>query len=147
MFNPEDDGITHINIYSKGKTELGRKLSNWSHTYIETSIGGFDSIEGLIFYLGSFDERLRKLSGYNAKKLGEELDRGIRLPEDVFRRLVVEAMKRKVEADNQLETFLKRSTLPLTHYYCYGGKVINISKWQWQIDEWEKIRQQYKGDN
>lgn len=29
--NPEEDGITHINIYSKGSTELGRLLSNFAH--------------------------------------------------------------------------------------------------------------------
>jgi len=30
MINPEEDGITHINIYSKGKTDLGRMLSNFA---------------------------------------------------------------------------------------------------------------------
>ena len=29
---PKDDGVTHINIYSKGQTELGGLLSNFSRT-------------------------------------------------------------------------------------------------------------------
>lgn len=30
------DGIHHINIYSKGKTEVGKWLSNFSYSLIET---------------------------------------------------------------------------------------------------------------
>jgi len=40
------DGVTHINIYSKGKTSLDRALSNFAHTPIETVDGKFASIEG-----------------------------------------------------------------------------------------------------
>lgn len=32
MINPLEDGITHINVYSKGATELGRLLTNFAHT-------------------------------------------------------------------------------------------------------------------
>lgn len=39
MINPEEDGITHINIYSKGKTDLGRMLSNFAKFPIETVDG------------------------------------------------------------------------------------------------------------
>lgn len=28
-YHPDTDGITHINVYSKGRTELGRRLSNF----------------------------------------------------------------------------------------------------------------------
>lgn len=142
MFDPAEDGITHINIYSRSLTKLGRLLSNWDKCHIETSIGKFYCIEGLIFFLGSFDDRFRKTYGFEAKKLGEELDRGIRLPEDVFKRLIVEAMNKKVWSNDELRSLLKNSTLPLTHYYTYGKKVINIPKWQWQVDEWEKIRKE-----
>jgi len=146
-FDPKEEGITHINIYSKANSPVGRVLSNWTACTIETSIGKFRSIEGLIFYLGSFDEKLRKLVGYEAKQYGEKVDRGIRLPEDIFRRIIVEAMESKLQHMNVdiLNKFLS-SALPLTHYYCYGTKVVDIPKWQWQVEEWQKLRKRLRHD-
>jgi len=60
-YDSKDDGITHINIYSKGKTLLGKMLSNWSYYPIYLVLGRFNSIEGLIFYLSSNDEKLKEL--------------------------------------------------------------------------------------
>lgn len=36
-FKPEMDGIDHINVYSKGKTELGKLLSNFARTPFENA--------------------------------------------------------------------------------------------------------------
>lgn len=141
QYDPREEGITHINIYSKANSTLGRFLSNWSPCDINTSIGKFISIEGLIFYMGSFDEQLRDVVGFEAKQLGEKLDRGIRLPDDIFKRIVIEGMESKIQAlKPPFKKEFIRSVLPLTHYYCYGTKVIEIPKWQWQVDEWERIR-------
>lgn len=30
QYSPIDDGVTHINVYSKGRTKLGRDLSNFA---------------------------------------------------------------------------------------------------------------------
>ena len=140
-FDPREDGITHINIYSKGHTMLGRVLSNWTPCTIKTSIGDFKSIEGLIFYMGCFDERLRKLVGYEASKLGKELDRGIRLPDDVFKRLIVEGMISKINHINkELRNEFFLTKLPFTHYYAYDNKVVDIPKWQWQVEAWGKLK-------
>jgi len=142
-YDPREDGITHINIYSKAQTTLGRALSNWTPCIINTSIGQFRSIEGLIFYLGSFDERLRDVFGFKAKQLGEQLDRGIRLPEDIFRRIITEGMYSKIEhLPPEFQKQFKFSKLPFTHYYTYGNKVIDVPKWEWQIKVWEKIREE-----
>lgn len=142
--DPKEEGLTHINIYSKAQSPLGRILSNFDRRSLTTSIGHFQSVEGLIFYLGSFDNQLRHASGYTAKSLGEELDRGIRLPEDVFRRLVVEAMESKA-LKKEVKPLLRDSTLPFTHYYHYGTKIVHIPKWEWQVAEWENIRTRIKG--
>lgn len=143
QYDPREDGITHINIYSKGNTTLGRALSNWTPCTIKTSIGEFRSIEGLIFYLGSFNEKLRTVVGYETKELGEKVDRGIRLPDDIFRRIVVEGMKSKLEAlVPSLRNQFYRDKLPFTHYYRYGNKIIEIPKWQWQVEAWEELRSQ-----
>lgn len=31
-YTPDNDGITHINLYSKSRTVLGRQLSNFAHS-------------------------------------------------------------------------------------------------------------------
>jgi hypothetical protein len=143
QFDPREDGITHINIYSRANTSLGKALSNWTPCTIKTSIGEFRSIEGLIFFMGSFDDRLRKAVGFEAKQLGEKLDRGIRLPDDIFKKIIIEGMKSKlIYLDKKLFEEFFMSKLPLTHYYRYDTKVIEIPKWQWQVEEWEKIRRE-----
>lgn len=139
-YDPKEDGITHINVYSKSNTILGRFLSNFHRTEINTLLGKFQSIEGLIYYMGSFDEKLRTLSGPAAKDTGRLLDRQIRLPEDVFQRIIKDAMWRKLVSDGQMVGALKNSTLPLTHYYVYGNKIIHVTGWDWVIEEWEQIR-------
>ncbi len=144
MFDPREDGITHINIYSKGNTTLGRFLSNFWETEINTSLGTFSSIEGFIYFLGSNNEELRTLAGPEAKLKGESSDKNIRLPEPVFKNLIKQAMLEKLQNNKYFKELLISSTLPLTHYYVYGKKVITAPKWDWQIEEWEKIRREFQ---
>lgn len=144
MINPDNDGIDHINIYSRGKTQLGKMLSNWYPANVEISIGSFKTIEGVIFYLSSFNDFFRNADGYNCKKYGKDFDKGIRLPEDVFRKFIIDSMLDKVNKNDTLKCLLKESNLPLKHYYNYSGKIIEVMNWQWQVDEWENIRKGLK---
>src|SRR5882724_14111 len=77
MIDPKNDGIDHINIYSKGATELGRALSNFAHSPVKLKDGNFASLEGYWYWLLSNKdakaEILRKLYGWEAKKAGREL--------------------------------------------------------------------------
>lgn len=139
-----NDGIDHINIYSQGKTQLGRLLSNWTDCDLNISLGYFKNIECLIFFLGSFNDSIRYMSGYIAKTKGNKLDRNIRLPEDIFKKNIIEAMNYKVQNNETLKSLLIQSDLPLTHYYVYNGKIINVDNWEWQVQEWEKIRIELK---
>lgn len=139
-----EDGVNCINIYSKAQTLLGRALSNWDDSHIKINIGYFRTIEGLIFYLGSFNDDFRYMPGRLAKHMGSKLDRGIRLPEDVFKRLIRSAMYAKIEKDANLRKLIKESELPFVHYYNYSGNQIFAPKWDWQIQEWENIRAELK---
>jgi hypothetical protein len=66
-----EDGIDHINIYSKGKTELGRWLSNFSECAIKHPFDGyFNSVEAYWYYDITGNEDLRLTSGFEAKQLG-----------------------------------------------------------------------------
>lgn len=44
-FLKENDGIDHINIYSKGKTELGCLLSNFAFSPFTINNDTFPSVE------------------------------------------------------------------------------------------------------
>ena len=78
VIDPNLDGITHINVYSGSKTELGRMLSNFCREEIYTKDGRFMSVEAYWFWLGiSPDckerECMRDLFGYQAKAKGTYL--------------------------------------------------------------------------
>ena len=45
MSNPRNDGIDHINVYSKGKTELGRMLTNFAYIPFEYKGIKYASVE------------------------------------------------------------------------------------------------------
>jgi ribosomal protein L25 (general stress protein Ctc) len=143
----DKDGITHINIYSKGKTLLGRFLSNWYDWPINIpNWGNFRSIEGLIFYLGSNDEHLRVLSGYDAKLYGNSVENtDTFLDQDEFESIIREAIRIKILSHKTAKEELKRSTLPFKHYYVYKNKVVHAKrKWDFIIDEIELIRKELK---
>lgn len=147
--NPDNDGVDHINVYSKGKTELGRKLSNFAHTPFELDDKDFSSIEAYWYYrkllfLGASEEVLdtiRTLYGYAAKEYGRNQIAKFKIPvyesDNEFRLNITRAIQAKLKCNPELHTQLKECTLPLTHYYWYGKvskyKIIE-DKHPWIID-------------
>lgn len=125
--NPENDGVTHINIYSKGKTELGRWLSNFTYAPIETEDGPFNSIEGYWYWLSCHNDILRTLSGFSAKQTGRRLGGKDWVHTDAFRTKIKRAISIKIKSYPEKLVALKQTSLPLTHYYVFNGEV-NIPK-------------------
>jgi hypothetical protein len=121
MIRIEDDGITHINVYSRGKTLLGQQLSNFSHhPIVLPEHGGFNSVEGFWYWLTRRDDRLRLLSGYDAKKLGRSLPvRRPYLAEEfpMFMEEICSALDAKLRTHRELRLEFARSRLPFVHYY------------------------------
>lgn len=141
MFDPNNDGIDHINVYSQGRTSLGIFLSNWyKYPQVVEGFGTFYSIEGLWYYLSTGDDRLRTMYGYSAKSLS--LKRTINRPEDEFRSIIKNAIKDKVASSHMLQVFTS-SSLPFTHYYVFGGKQVNGGS-QWVISYLEDLRKELK---
>ena len=139
---PDMDGITHINIYSKGQTELGRFLSNFSYSPIMTEDGAFQSVEGYWYWLGLRHEGLRHLSGFQAKQFGKEL-RTYTTPyvmsEGDFKRKIEMACRIKIQSNMKMLSLLVNSTLPFKHYYVMNGRVMDAG-YGWILDMWDKIR-------
>jgi hypothetical protein len=148
VIDPSEDGVTHINIYSKGRTELGRLLSNFAHTPTDTVDGRFESLEGYWYWLligdGTEREELKKLHGFAAKKRGKELakrDYTYEYGEQIkFKEKFEAALFRKIEQHGELNRLFYESTLPFKHYYVYPNKIVEPYESQWILDYLEELR-------
>jgi hypothetical protein len=150
--NPADDGITHINVYTKGNTELGRLLSNMAHTPFT-----YKDRYGTIFQLLNVEQywyyrklsplttdsrlqRLFSLNGFAAKKLGQEIQKSLNLRAvdsesiECFRYDILHCIQSKIFQNKRLLTLLLNNTLPFKHYYVYNGRVTNLPEYDWLLD-------------
>ncbi len=148
MFKPENDGIDHINIYSKGETELGRVLSNFALTPFELDeYGQFNSIEGYWFWLLSEHpdkDELRKLHGHQAKIRGQELIKDSKiLKDDSFKWKIYYALREKIKQNSLIAEWLRDSILPFDHYYVYNGEMVR-TKYAWLVEHFEKLRREFR---
>lgn len=153
---PVNDGIDHINVYSKAHTELGKLLSNFAHSPFEhPKYGHFESVEGFWYYRGMVgklpEETLKSLRykhGFKAKELGKELRKTLPAGSDEddsdFPEDVMEAIRCKLRQNRRILNLLVETKLPFVHYYYYGkvdnAKLIFSPKYDWMIDEISRIR-------
>lgn len=150
-WDPTQDGIDHINIYSKGKTILGRALSNFStYGFVHPEYGKFASVEGFWYWAstGKQHHHLKSLAGFRAKELGRQLEK---VDNPKFDREIEEVIKLKITQDPDLLLSFKASNLPFAHYYVYGNppdaKVIADTSSIWLTYYHEKLRDILKGLN
>lgn len=145
-YTPDQDGITHINIYSKGKTELGRALTNMSEIGFESPIyGKWPSVEAFWHYYltGCKHEHLRYVNCFEAKALGK-LFRNGRLDKNGLstdqKEQILSAIRWKLRQNGWLLKSLIESTLPLTHYYVNGSRITRLPQYDWMVDEFKRVR-------
>jgi hypothetical protein len=147
MYEAAEDGKTHINCYSKSKTQLGQFASNFAFAPFECEDGYFASVEAYWYWLGCTDpdkDELRQLFGYKAKQKGRELQ-GSDWPEvPWFKEKIKNAVRLKFEMNPLFTKMLIKSTLPLVHYYEYGGKVVYDGKSDWLFEFLTELRGELK---
>jgi len=141
MIDPTQDGITHINVYSQSQTALGRFLSNFANTPLETEDGKFNSIEGYWYWLSCRDDQLRTLHGWKAKSIGRKLKGKDWSNDPEFKRKIKLAIKTKLESNPKWLKALQQTTLPLEHYYVYGDQVIQPKNGHWILEWIGKIKE------
>jgi hypothetical protein len=122
--DPLQDGEDHINVWTKGKTRLGRLLTNPADLPVtHPKYGMFRTMEGLWFYLktGMIHEDLRAMNGFEARRVGmtfktvwfqdfmDEIKIGIRC---------------KIEQHAELRELMEESILPFEHYYVYPVRTV-----------------------
>lgn len=145
MIEAKDDGITHINIYSKGKTSLGRWLSNFQrYPFTHPEDGKFASVEGYWYWLSTKDDKLRDMHGFQAKDYGRKVGGKDWLDEDEFKDKIKWAIKYKIETWTNLKALFIKTKLPLEHYYVYGGKVVKPKEGKWILEFLEVLRNEMK---
>lgn len=157
ILDPNDDGETHINVYSKGRTELGRVLTNFAETpFDHTEYGKFNSVEGLWYWVltGKVYEEFRELSGFPAKRLGKEvLNKNkdivkIDKDSDVFKNDIKEGIRCKLRQNKNIVKEMVKTDLPFVHYYWRGSldnfEIKKMDKYDWIMDELEEIRAKTK---
>lgn len=149
-YKPNEDGETHVNIYSGSRCELGRLCSNFAHMpFVHLELGTFASMEGFYYYVstGERHEELRELSGFNAKSHGKRLSKVTR--ED-FETVLLSGLSAKYAYHKELFDRLFSEAvdgegvpLPFVHYYVYGTaneKVVVPKGSNWLINGWASIR-------
>lgn len=161
---PYEDGITHINVYTKGKTELGKMLSNMYKSPTRINFENenliFNTIEGfwyfLIVYYGSGlkDYRFLEFNGFKSKEEGRIKIKELNInsseikEEEYFKEEIIKALKEKVKQNKKILTEISYSNLIFKHYYFYGkeenAKVIEKNEYNWIIDVFEEIRKKMK---
>lgn len=134
-----EDGITHVNVYSRGFTELGRFLSNFTQHPVKTEDGPFESIEGYWYWLSCKDDALRTMYGFQAKKYGRSVGAVDWMGDEDFKRKICEAIKYKILNSDMIGPFLDNE-LPLKHYYVYSGRIVEPKEGKWIIEYIEKLR-------
>lgn len=137
------DGEDHINIYSKGETELGKWLSNFSLTPFKHPYDGqFKSVEGYWYYDLSGDDELRDMYGYRAKKHGQSNIEGEDYTEwQVNKTNIKLAILCKLTQNNpEMLTEFINSNLSFKHYYKYGDKIVEPENGKWLVEFFEDLR-------
>lgn len=143
--NPDNDGVDHINIYSQAKTTLGRFLTNFTHTpFNHPEDGNFCSIEGYWYWLSCKDDKLRTLSGFKAKEYGRSIGAKDWQDDEEFKRKIKLAILIKIQSNEMFKQELHNLRLPLTHYYNYGGKIVEPKEGRWIIEYLESFKKQIK---
>lgn len=146
---PDTDGINHINIYSKGKTELGKFLSHFHGHYIETEDGGFECLEGYWYWLYFRDDVFQIMDGLAAKlhahELGKRRFRGDISPEEHMAKILRATTIKLDTAPAEIRTQLINNKLPFIHAYNRSGAysfqssmdVIIQHILKWRLTNWK----------
>lgn len=140
----EVDGVTLINIYSRGLTELGRGLTHFAYApFTHPAYGRFNCMEGFWHWFKSVerDDRLRVMSGREALSFGRT--QTVKYDAD-FNKVIMEANLHKINQHLRLKKMLIESTLPFDHYYFYGKDgdqiIIRPPCQKWLCEGFEEIR-------
>lgn len=145
--SPFQDGIDHVNIFSRSQCELGRLLSNFTKSpFVHPVYGAFQSMEGFYYYIstGMVCEELKNKYGADAKTLGRKFEKVL---VNNFNDIMMEGLRCKLQQNPLIKSRLVNTNLPFKHYYYFGklepNKPYRIhvpAGAKWWCDAWTKLR-------
>lgn len=144
VLDPAQDGVTHINVFSRGKTELGVFLSNFHRApFKHPQYGLFESMEGFWHWVstGKQHDAFRKLYGMAAKTMAKQFTR-VENPD--FHEEIKKAIEYKIEAYPLFKLKLKMNKLPLRHYFVFNDKVVDQPQFMWQIQHITELANKWR---
>ncbi len=118
-FKSEVDGIHHINIYTEGKTELGRLLAfEHEERFNHPILGSFNSMTGYWSYVKSLSHRntYRVKSPNTCISIRKRFN-DLKPKVDNFRALIISGCYHRIISNSDLVEMVKESTLPFEMYY------------------------------
>lgn len=147
--DPNDDGVTHINMYTGARTQLGRMMTNLADIPIDhPEYGRFACLEGFYHWLatGMQYNGYRFLNGFAAKRFANQ---HVKVNVHNFQSEIAYAFKLKVDQTPELKQAIVDSNLPFMHYYVHRSamhapKVVLQPHHEWQCEVWEDIRTDLK---
>lgn len=157
QYKAEYDGITHINVYSKSKSPLGRLLSNFAYTPVTIDSLLFESIESWwywtkmnrineaslfpLFSPEQLDE-IRIKVGPDAKEYFRAYFKDDSSSFSPTKEELKKAYLSKLEHHPHIKELLLKNHLPLAHYYMMWDKQINADSTLWTAQLWEEIKKE-----
>lgn len=149
VIDPKQDGLGHINCWTKGRTSLGRELSNLSYRPFKHPVhGSFASVEAFWYWLGSGKtaNHLRPLFGHSAKSAGSLLKK-VEIDQEEFRKEICTAIRCKIEQHADLRQEFVKSELPFLHYFVYGLTAVRPrTNHNWQMEYLEQLRDELRSE-
>jgi hypothetical protein len=143
------DGEDHINIYSKGETELGKYLSNFAYVPFKHPYDGeFKSVEGYWYYNLTNYDYLKELYGFKAKQVGREYLEIINPEGDEWQvnetHIKIAILCKLTQGEPKMLKEFIQSELPFRHYYKYGDKIVEPKEGKWIVKFFEDLRKSLK---
>ncbi len=143
--DPNMDGVDHINIWNKGKTELGRFLNQTSRSdFVHPEYGPFHSVMGFWHWIKSYDrdDNYRYLSGGRIKKYATENPGGETFFIKDYQEVLLAANYEKIMQKEEMKKLFVESTLPFDHYYLFGDSNVLVKPFgrEWVCKMYEDLR-------
>lgn len=157
-FEPNEDGITHVNVFSKSRNKLGRMLSNFAETPIDSEEGHFVTVESWWYWTKMnninasclipifTDEQLSEMKekvGKEAKSYFRALYKDDSTEFSPTKEQLKITYKLKLEQHPHIKEMLILNELPLTHYYMMFDKKVSADSTLWTALLWEEIKMEY----
>ena len=146
MPNPNNDGITHINVFNTAATNLGRRLALGNSYFVHPKLGSFNCLDAFSLLLNSKqpNDRFRYITYREARGIINKIRNHrkcagyVGMMKDGYRHFILN--------NPELYKEFVESTLPFDSYQIMkaSGLVVRTHKANWLVDLLEELRVEFR---